>query len=66
MKNDIEIGLKYFERVCVNIMVENTAPLQPSNEVREIFMKEIYPIYKDNPRIDILLHNTDFGVGGTK
>ena len=66
MKNDIEIGLKYFERICVNIMVENTAPLQPSNEVREIFMKEIYPIYKDNPRIDILLHNTDFGVGGTK
>ena len=66
MKNDIEIGLKYFERICINIMVENTAPLQPSNEVRKIFMKEIYPIYKDNPRIDILLHNTDFGVGGTK
>lgn len=66
MKNDIEIGLKYFERVCVNIMVENTAPLQPSSEVREIFMKKIYPIYKDNLRIDILLHNTDFGVGCTK
>ena len=63
MKNDIETGLKYFERVCVNIMVENSAPLQPSEDVRQTFMKEIYPYYKDNSRIDILLHNNDFGVG---
>lgn len=63
MKNDIETGLKWFERVCVNIMVENTAPLQPDNSVRDAFVKEIYPLYKDNPRVDILLHNTDFGVG---
>ena len=63
MTNDIETGLKYFERVCVNIMVENSAPLQPSEDVRQAFMKEIYPCYKDNARIDILLHNTDFGVG---
>lgn len=63
MKNDVETGLKWFERVCVNIMVENTAPLQPDNSVRDAFVKEIYPLYKDNPRVDILLHNTDFGVG---
>lgn len=63
MKNDIETGLKWFDRVCVNIMVENTAPLQPDNYVRETFMREIYPLYKNNPRVDILLHNTDFGVG---
>lgn len=63
MKNDIEIGMKWFERVCANVMIENTAPLQPDNSVREAFTKEIYPLYKDNPRVDILLHNTDFGVG---
>lgn len=63
MKNDIETGMKWFERVCVNVMIENTAPLQPDNSVREAFTKEIYPLYKDNPRVDILLHNTDFGVG---
>lgn len=63
MKTDIAIGLEYFSRVCVNIMVENSAPLQPDNSVREAFMREIYPKYKDNPRVDILLHNTDFGVG---
>lgn len=63
MKNDIETGLKYFERVCVNVMVENSTSLQPSEEVRQVFINEIYPDYKDNPRVDILLHNTDFGVG---
>jgi len=63
MVNDIETGLKCFERVCVNIMIENSAPLQPSEEVRRIFIREVYPVYRDNPRIDILLHNTDFGVG---
>lgn len=63
MKNDIETGLKWFERVCVNVMIENSAPLQPDDLVREAFAKEIYPLYKDNPRVDILLHNTDFGVG---
>lgn len=63
MRTDIETGLKYFERICVNIMVENTAPLQPSDKVRRIFINEIYPEYKDDPRVDILLNNTDFGVG---
>lgn len=63
MKYDVETGLKYFERVCINIMVENTAPLQPCEQVRQTFIDKIYPIYKDNPRVDILLHNTDFGVG---
>ena len=63
MLEDIETGLKHFERICVNIMVENNAPLQPSEKVREEFINNIYPQYKDNPRVDILLHNTDFGVG---
>ena len=63
MMEDIETGLKHFERICVNIMVENNAPLQPSEKVRDEFINKIYPQYKDNPRVDILLHNTDFGVG---
>lgn len=63
MKNDIETALRHFERVCVNIMVENTAPLQPSAQCRRLFIEEIYPIYKEHPRVDILLQNTDFGVG---
>ncbi len=60
---DIETGLKYFERVCVNIMVENGMPIKPNNKVIEAFKKNVYPKYIDNDRVDILLENTGFGVG---
>lgn len=63
MCNDIEIGLKYFERVCVNIMVENTMPIKPDEKVIEKFKKYVYPKYIGNDRVDILINNTDFGVG---
>ena len=63
MKADIETGLTYFERVCINIMVENTTKIIPDSGVIEKFIREIYPLYKENKRVDILLENTDFGVG---
>lgn len=65
MKNDIEIGLTYFKRVCVNIMVDNGMPIKADPQLIHRFRTEIYPYYKDNARIDILLDNTDFGVGGS-
>lgn len=63
MQNDIELGLKYFERICVNIMCNNTTEVKPDKAVIKEFMQKIYPIYKDNKRTDILINNTDFGVG---
>lgn len=63
MKRDIETGLTYFERICINIMVENSTNIKPCKEVIELFCKQLYPLYIDNPRVDILLNNTDFGVG---
>lgn len=64
MAKDIETGLAYFERVCVNIMVENSAPIKPDPRVVAAFQKELYPRYHSNKRVDILIENTDFGVGG--
>lgn len=63
MRQDIEIGLRYFDRVCVNVMTPNTAPLQPDAAVCACFAQEIAPEYTANPRVDILMENTDFGVG---
>lgn len=65
MKKDIEIGLRHFERICINIMKENTTDVLPDENVIGIFMERIYPEITDNQRIDILLDNTDFGVGGS-
>lgn len=66
MTEDIETGLAYFERVFVNIMVENSKAIKPDPRVRALFMESVYPVYKDNVRVDILLNNTDFGVGGLR
>lgn len=63
MKADIERGLKYFERICVNIMCENSASVKPDRKVISAFLREVYPLYADHTRVDILVNNTDFGVG---
>lgn len=63
MERDIELGLKHFERICINIMCENTTSVKPDKAVIDEFLTHIYPKYKDNDRIDILITNTDFGVG---
>ena len=64
MENDIQTGLRYFERICVNIMQKNSRPILPDPTVIQQFQTQLYPKYKTDPRIDILLNNTDFGVGG--
>ena len=63
LKSDIELGLKYFERICINIMTPNTTPVKPDAKLIEQLTKEIYPQYINNNRVDILMNNTDFGVG---
>lgn len=63
MEKDILLGLDNFERICINIMCENTTGITPNKSVISDFMKKIYPKYKDNERMDILINNTDFGVG---
>ena len=44
-------------------MVENSTKIKPCAAVIEAFLQQVYPLYKDNERVDILLNNTDFGVG---
>lgn len=63
MEQDIKLGLKYFERICLNIMCDNTTKISPDKAVIQAFIKHLYPIYKKDERIDILINNTDFGVG---
>lgn len=63
MKNDIETGLKYFERVCINIMNENSTAVAPDYSVVKIFSEKIEPDYRCSNRVDILMDNLEFGVG---
>ncbi|MDE5654825.1 MAG: radical SAM protein [Clostridia bacterium] len=63
MEMDIRLALENFERVCVNIMCDNSTDVKPNKKVIGEFMQFIYPKYIDNDRVDILINNTDFGVG---
>lgn len=63
MRKDIRLGLRYFERICLNIMCENSTLVKPDEAVVKIFAEKIYPDLRDDPRIDVLIENTDFGVG---
>lgn len=64
MRNDIETGLAHFERVCVNIMCENSTKIKPDYDVIKAFASNVMPDYIASSRVDILIENTDFGVGG--
>ena len=44
-------------------MCENTTSVKPDGAVADVFLRKVYPLYKDDPRVDILIENTDFGVG---
>lgn len=63
MLMDIEIALKYFEQVHVNIMNSNTTRIMPSPSVIKQFKEKVYPLFADNKRVEILFSNTDFGIG---
>ncbi|MEE0435154.1 MAG: radical SAM protein [Peptococcaceae bacterium] len=63
MEHDVAIGLQYFSRICINIMIDNGSAVKRSDEIVTLFMQHLYPRLKDNARVDILLNNTDFGVG---
>lgn len=62
IKYDLEMGLKLFDRICVNVMCDNSK-MKTNKELIAEFMQKIYPFYCENERIDFLLENTDFGVG---
>jgi len=63
MIRDVETGLRHFERVCINIFEPNTTGMLPDEGVIAEFKEQVMPRYAGKTRVDILLHNTDFGVG---
>lgn len=63
VKKDIEIGLENFERICVNLYKEMPDIIPQDENLKKRFLDELYPIYKENDKMDILIENTDFGVG---
>lgn len=62
IRKDMEILVSNFEKGCINIYVENTTPVKRDQELVNWFREE-YGYLENNPNIEILWNNTDFGVG---
>ena len=40
-------------------MRENSISIKPNKQVIDELLNSVYPKYKDNPRVDILINNTN-------
>lgn len=59
---DMEYLLKYFNRGCINIFMENSTPVKRDQEIIEYF-RDNYSHLEEMENIEILWENSDFGVG---
>lgn len=62
IKKDIEILLKHFKKGCINVYVNNTTDIKRDDALCDWFIKE-YKYLEKNKDIEVLIHNTDLGVG---
>ena len=60
-KKDIEIGLKYFKAVTINIFVDNGTAVKRDVELVKWFVQDMKHLFNDD-RIEILIDNKDLGV----
>jgi len=63
IRNDITILKRHFKHGCINIYQNNTTDIKEDPDLVEWF-KEEFSYLEADESIDILWHNTDFGVGG--
>ena len=60
---DIALSKQYFEYASVNVFCENTTTVKRDDELAKWFVKEVYLQLKTSDKIEILVENTDLGVG---
>lgn len=61
--NDIDTANKLFEYFSINVFCENTTKEKADKELAKWFAKEVAPSLAQNKKAEVLLNNTDLGVG---
>lgn len=62
IRKDIQIAKDYFEHTTLNLYVNNTTHIKADANLKKWFLDE-YKYLFDDPQFEILVDNTDFGVG---
>lgn len=60
---DIEIAKKHFEYFSVNVFCNNSTLVKQDAQLAAWFARKVYPLVKDENSIEVLMENTDLGVG---
>ena len=60
---DIALAVQLFEYASVNVFCENTTRVKRDEALVKWFVDEHYPQLKQSKKIEILIDNTDLGVG---
>lgn len=61
--SDIAEARRYFEYFSVNLFCNNTTIVRRDEELVRWFVHEVYPSLLSEPRAEVLIGNTDLGVG---
>ena len=61
--NDINTARQHFEYASVNLFNDNSTAVRSDKELAAWFEQEIYPTLRNDNRIEVLIANTDLGVG---
>lgn len=61
IKRDIELGLKYFRGITINIFIDNGTIVKRDNELVKWFV-ENYSYLINDERVELLIDNKDLGV----
>lgn len=62
--DDIAIARRYFEYFSVNLFCNNSTSLRRDETLAQWFVQEVYPTLRHADGIEVLIGNTDLGVGG--
>ena len=60
---DIEIARTHFEYFSVNVFCNNSTSVKQDKKLAQWFAREVYSQIKDEEGIEVLMENTDLGVG---
>lgn len=61
--SDIAIAMANFEYFSINLFCNNGTSVKRNEELARWFVEEVYPSLKNSPGVEVLLNNTDLGVG---
>ena len=60
---DISLAEQYFEYASINVFCENTTQVKRDDTLAKWFVEEVYHELQHSKKIEILMNNTDLGVG---